>query len=744
MPKKIDTVESILNIPTKEQMRRMYHTMIMSEELDRIQKVMHNYPGSVKVFFQIYGSGHEGIQVALACHLEAGKDAIFPYYRDLALNLMLTTDAKEILLGAVGSSEDPASGGRQFAMHYGSKEKSVFHSGSPIAMQMIPSVGYALGGKIADKVKGLSEMVHNHTRDGIVVCCAGDGAMSEGESPEAFNFAGVNQLPVLFLVEDDNFAISVPIHQQTAGGSISKFLAGLHQSGVMKIWEVDGCNVFESFRICGEVVKYIRENRKPAMIHAKVVRQMGHSGSDDRRRYMTQKAQEAEEKRIPQKLFKKALLERGYFTAAELEKIEKEVKEELNEAKEYAMAAARPQKEDIGKFLFEPGEPACSPKLAVKKSPTTPETYKVFQALNRTLHEEMARDPRVICFGEDVGDGTPDDLVAWDPQQPPWLDTVLQMKEKIQRALDQGKVHGKGGVFQITVDLQKRFGIERCFNSPLAEATIIGVAIGLAMRGFRPIPEIQFIDYIYPAFEQIRNNLSNYRWRSYNNWNLPVVIRTTSGGYLQGSGALCHSQSAEATFAHVPGLYLLMPSTVSDAVGLLKTALRHNNDPVLFMEEKILYRVPDLEEPFPGENYTVPFGKARMDIAADHNRRGPKVTLVTYGATRYVANKVVKEHFQGKVDLIDLRTIMPWDKEMVFDSVRKTGRVLTLHGAGRTAGFGAEIAAEIVEKCFDYLDIPVRRLAAADLPVPYGIDNESWVLPQPEDIARTIEEMLAQ
>jgi 2-oxoisovalerate dehydrogenase E1 component len=263
------------------------------------------------------------------------------------------------------------------------------------------------------------------------------------------------------------------------------------------------------------------------------------------------------------------------------------------------------------------------------------------------------------------------------------------------------------------------------------------------MRGFKPIPEIQFSDYIYPAMEQIRNNLSNLRWRSNNQWWAPVVIRATSGGYLAGSGALCHSQSVEATFAHFPGMYILMPSTVSDAVGLMKTAVRHCNDPVLFLEEKILYRPPELEEPYPGKDYTIPFGKARIDLQADYSKRGPKVTVVTYGTTRLMASKVVSEHFQGKVEVIDLRTLVPWDKETVFESVKKTGRVLALHGANRTAGFGAELMAEVAEKCFDYLDVPVRRLAALDLPVPYGYDNEYWVLPQKEDLAEAIEELLS-
>ena len=741
---KAETVEKFLHIPTKKQLGKMLLGMVMSEELDRMQRIMHNTTPQSS-FFQIYGAGHEALGVALGIQMKPG-DSLFSYYRDTALNIMLGVTAKDILLGAAGSPEDPQSGGRQFAQHFGWRKKSIMIGASPIAIQFLPAVGFALGGRIAE-MTGITQRILNYATDEVVVVCGGDGSFSQGESFEAINLAALDKLPVLVVVEDDEYAISVPLQQQTAGGSISKILAGFNQPDkdgkpLMKIWQVDGCDVFESFRICGEVFDYIRKERKPGLIHAKVVRHLGHSGSDNRRRYMTLKQQEEEIKKLPIPRFKKALIEKGFFIQEELERRQQKIRRIVERARDYAVQAEKPKKEYVSRYVLEESRPAEAPQLMVRKSETK-EKYKLWQALNKTLHQEMARDQRVICFGEDVADGNPADLVAWDEKKAPWSLETRALHEEIENALKQGKVYGKGGVFNITTDLQKRFGPYRCFNTPLAEATIVGAAIGLAGRGLKPVPEIQFIDYIYPAMEQIWNNLSTIRWRSNNDWWVPVVIRATHGAYLQGSGAMCHSQCAEGLFAHKPGIYVILPSTVSDAVGLLKTAIRHCNDPVLFLEEKILYKQPELEEPLPGPDYTVPFGKARIDIPLDQNVRGAKLTLVTYGTTRFIANRVIKKHFPGRVELIDLRTIAPWDKETVFASVQKTGRVLVLHTDNKTMGFGAEIVAEIVDSCFEYLDLPPQRLAGLDMPVPYHPDNERWVLPQEEDIARKIEELLS-
>ncbi len=580
---------------------------------------------------------------------------------------------------------------------------------SPTGTQFLQAVGAAEAGVRAARM-GLEPDAEDGIRfeeDEIVVVSAGDGTTSEGEFWESLNTACTLELPVLYLIEDNGYAISVPVEVQTAGGSISACVSGF--PGLF-LREVDGTNPLESYAVLREAVAHCRERKGPALVHAHVVRPYSHSMSDDERLYKSEKEREEEAKRDPIRTFGEWLVRNGHADDEELEELREEVDREVSEAADRAAEKEQPAADTVYLHVYseetDPTSDAFATEPEFEGDPTT-----MVDLLNACLRDEMERDRRVVVFGEDVADASREEVLE--------------------------EVKGKGGVFKVTANLQRRFGSGRVFNSPLAEANIVGRAVGMAVRGLKPVAEIQFFDYIWPAFHQLRNELPTMRWRSNGAFKAPAVIRTTYGGYLQG-GAMYHSQTGATLFTHTPGMWVVCPSTAEDANGLLRTAIRCD-DPVLFLEHKHLYSQTYNKGRYPGPDYMIPFGRANV------LQEGRDLTIVTYGALVERSRKALKqlEKDGNPVDatLIDLRTLNPLDMETVVASVKRTNKVLVAYEDAKSWGFGAEISARIADEVFEWLDGPVRRLASTDTFVGYAPQLENATLPQVEDVAEAIAEL---
>ena len=687
------TSERFAGLPPEELIRafRLMHT---SRRLDDREVALKRQN---RIYFQISGAGHEALQVAAGMALRSGYDWFYPYYRDRALCLTLGVTPREMLQQAVGAAADPASGGRQMPSHWGHRDFHLVSSSSPTGTQFSQAVGCAEASRY-----------ENAQSDEVTLVCSGEGATSEGEFWEALHLASLERLPVLFLIEDNGYAISVPVEAQTPGGSISALTASV--PGLFR-QAVDGTDFVACYGAMREAARYCRQERGPALVHARCIRPYSHSLSDDERLYRTAAEREAESARDPVLLFPKMLIDEGVMDRRMLQNITHEIDQEIQQATQQALHEEAPAAASALTHLYSEKVDATSEAFSMEPhfhgAPMT-----MVDLINAALREEMRRNPDMLVFGEDVADCT--------------------------REANLNEVKGKGGVFKVTHGLQMEFGSRRAFNTPLAEAAIVGRAIGMAMRGLKPVAEIQFFDYIWPAMMQLRNELATMRWRSNGKFSCPAVIRVAIGGYLNG-GAVYHSQSGESIFTHIPGLRVVFPSNAADACGLLRTAVRAD-DPVLFLEHKRLYREPYNRSPHPGADYTIPFGRAKVV------KPGHSLTVITYGAlvqkALLAATQIERRDPAVSVEILDLRTLAPYDWAAIRASVEKTSRVIVAHEDCLSWGYGAEIAARIADELFASLDAPVRRVGALDTWVGYHPQLEAAILPQTERLAAEMDRIL--
>jgi 2-oxoisovalerate dehydrogenase E1 component len=707
---------------SREQLIEAYRIMYTSRRLDDREILLKRQQ---KIFFQISGAGHEAVGLAAGFTLKPAYDWFYPYYRDRALCLALGATPYEMLLMAVGAADDPQSGGRQMPSHWSFPKLNVVTQSSPTGSQVLQAVGCAEGGRYfathpaaAKKSDGDYRQFKDVKFQGneVTYVSLGDGTTSEGEFWEGMNTASNRKLPVLFVVQDNGYAISVPVEVQTSGGNISRLVAGFPN---FHFEEIDGTDPVASYAAFARTVAYCRAGEGPGFIHAHVIRPYSHSLSDDERLYRPDAERELDATRDPITRTQMFLIREGILDENGINKLEKQVEDGLQVAVDQALEAAPPKPDTVTRYVYSPDLDPTSSAFQTEPAPAAPATdgkkiapKTMADLINATLRDEMRRDERIVMFGEDVADCSREQYLS----------------EKL--------IKGKGGVFKLTFGLQHEFGSDRVFNSPLAEANIVGRAVGMATRGMKPVVEIQFFDYIWPAMMQLRNELPLIRWRSNNGFSCPAVVRVAIGGYLTG-GAIYHSQCGESIFTHTPGMRVVFPSNALDAAGLLRTAIRCD-DPVLFLEHKRLYRETFGRAPYPGPDYAIPFGKAKVV------QPGTDLTVITYGAVvpraLQAAQKLERE--QGvKVELIDLRCLNPFDWETIAVSVSKTNRAIIAYEDSLSWGYGAEIAARIADELFDHLDAPVRRVAAKDVFVAYQPILEDAILPQADDLLRAMKEL---
>jgi 2-oxoisovalerate dehydrogenase E1 component len=671
--------KKLLSGMTKDELMNVLRLMSVSRAIDH--KVM-NLIKQGKAFFLISGAGHEATQVAFGLAMQKGIDWAYPYYRDMCFSVTLGAKPEELFLSFLAKHADPFTGGRQMPCHWSSKEANIPTQSSPTGTQFLQAVGTAL----SLKKNGVN---------GVVYVSSGEGTTSQGEFHEAVNWASREKLPVVFVIQNNKWAISVPVENQTAGkdASIIEMMKGYHNLLRM---EVDGTNFLQINAVAQSAMNYARQGKGPALIEAHVVRLLSHSSSDDQKKYRPDNSLKEDLRKDPIEIFSRKLIDAEVMTQHSFDEFIKEITHNVNEVADWALKQIDPQPESAIKYVLD--ESGKRNSLVYEKDPNVGKPVVMVDAINHAIKEEMEINNKIFVFGEDIADD-------------------------------------KGGVFTATKGLSTKFGNERVFNSQLAEASIVGVAIGMALAGLKPCVEIQFGDYIWPAFMQMRDELVMYRYRSNNLFEAPVVIRVAVGGYIH--GGLYHSQNIEGFFSHMPGLLIAYPSNAADAKGLLKTALRLN-DPVLFLEHKGLYRQSYATTPEPDANYLLPFGKAKVV------KEGNDISIITYGAMVHESVFAVKklEEEGYSIEIIDIRTIAPLDTDTIYNSVKKTGKAIVIHEDTLTGGFGAEIAAKISENCFEFLDGPVKRIAAEDTPIPYASSLENFVLPNRAKIYAALKDLL--
>ena len=660
-----------------------------------------------KAFFQISGAGHEGILSATAKVLKPKHDYFIPYYRDRALCIGLGVTPYEMLCQANGNTGDTASHGRQMPAHWGNVKLNIVSKSSCTGTQFLQACGVAEAGLHLKKMNLKDSPVYNDHE--IVYVSCGDGTTSQGEFWEGLTTACVNKLPVLFMVEDNGYAISTPTWIQTPGGSISVALANFPG---LKIFTCDGNCPVDSYATMVEVEKYMRAGNGPVLVHANVTRPYSHSLSDDHSYYRTKDDLAEESAKDCFNSFPKFLTETGLMTSEEVKGVLDEATKEVREAMTRALETPWASKDTYMDHLYSDIDPTSS-QFETEAKMTGKEDIPLATAINMTLKSEIKRNPLMMVFGEDVADFT-----------------------EVEK-YDNPDLKGKGGVFKVTHGVQKAAKPGQVFNSPLAEANIIGRAIGMAMRGLKPVVEIQFFDYIWTAYMQLKNEMATTRYRSGGDFKCPMVVRVPIGGYLRG-GAMYHSQSGESLFTHNPGIRVVYPSNAQDAIGLLRTAIRCD-DPVMFLEHKHLYYQGYNRSADPGEEYMIPFGKARTV------KEGKNATIVAWGAlvqkSVEAAKELEKEGFS--VEILDARTIAPFDFEAVFTSLKKTNRLLICHEEHKTSGFAGEIAARVNEEAFEYLDAPIMRVCSEDVHVAYCPDLEEVILPQVSHVTTALRKLLS-
>ncbi len=716
--RRVETVGVAATELTREQLIEFYRLMYLSRKTDDREIVLKRQQ---KIFFQISCAGHEALLVAAGMAMRPGYDWFFPYYRDRAICLALGNTVEEQLLQSVGAADDEASGGRQMPSHWSSRKLNIVTPSSATATQCLHAIGCAEAGRYFSRHPEAAVKHDGDYRefkdvkfhgDEVVYVSIGEGSTSQGEFWESLNTASNGKLPIVYVVEDNGYAISTPVETNTPGGNISRLVANFPN---FHFAEIDGTDPIASYKAMVEAVAYCRAGHGPALVHGHVVRPYSHSMSEDHRDYRSAEELDADALRDPIARMQIWLLREGILDEAGINALERSVDDEVQRASDRAILAAFPEPESILKHVYSEDLKSTDVRFATEAKPAAGSSERTMADLiNACLKDEMRRDERIVVFGEDVADATREEI------------------------LKGGKIKGKGGVFKLTAGLQTEFGSDRVWNSPLAEANIVGRAIGMAVRGLKPVVEIQFFDYIWPAMHQMRNELALIRWRSNGGFNCPLVIRVPIGGYLTG-GSIYHSQSGESIFTHTPGMHVVMPSNALDALGLLRTAIRCD-DPVLFLEHKRLYRETFGRAMYPGPEYSIPFGKARIV------RPGKDLTVVTYGAVVPRALQAAERLKRDKgidVELIDLRSLSPYDWESIAESVRKTNRVIVAHEDMLSWGYGAEIAARIGDELFHDLDAPVRRVAAMDTFVAYQPRLEDVILPQPEDLYRAMAELAA-
>jgi 2-oxoisovalerate dehydrogenase E1 component len=689
---------------TRDELLTAYRTMLLSRKIDDKEIQLKNQS---LAFFQISGAGHEAVLTAAGGHLRPGYDWFFPYYRDRALCLTLGVTPLEMLLSSVGASDDPHSGGRQMPSHWSHRAINIPSQSSATGTQCLHAVGCAEAGEIYRRVADIAGRESKFQPDEVTYLSVGDGATSEGEFWESINTTCTRKLPILYLIEDNGYAISVPVEVQTPGGDVSRLVESFPG---LRVLRCDGTDYLASYRTMGEAVAHVRARKGPAFVHATVIRPYSHSLSDDEKLYKTPTEREAEARRDPLVRMRHFLKSEGLATDEQLADMQASVEREVNAAAEQALSAPKPEPESATLYVFSPDVDPSSMRFATDPQPEgAPDT--MVAAINSALRDEMARDARIVVFGEDVADASREEVLA--------------------------SVPGKGGVFKVTQGLQRLYGSDRVFNSPLAEANIIGRGVGMALRGLKPVVEIQFFDYIWPAFMQLRDEMAMMRYRSSNHWSCPMVVRVPTGGYLRGGGPY-HSQSGAAIFAHSPGIRIIFPSNAQDAAGLLRTAIRCD-DPVLFLEHKHLYRQTYNKGPYAGPDYMVPFGHAAVV------REGRDVVVFTWGALvqRSLLSAQQAERDGVSVAVVDLRSLIPYDWETISAYTQACNRVIVAHEDPLTCGFGAEIAARISQELFEHLDAPIKRIAALDCPVAYAPVLEETILPSSADVLEAIRTLAA-